>query len=1010
MDNINNEEIIEPIENDKVGVPTYPNITDNSIKDNSYDILKPVKDEEVDAIKNEETLSADDNLTIVEYNKLNQHYTKDTTTYLSNKYNEAVTDFTTSIKSKSEEFFDSSDVKEIKEKISEYCQLLNDTVIFDNNSNFKKLFESYLNDLYIERPRDALLYLNQEPTKETVISIFNNFGIRPEFLKKFPDILKTKTAFLLNQCFKYKGTDEIFRLFYEVLHEFYKDVNFYNVIIEEIQVPIKYEAVEAKCSYYGTKIGASSIYTTSDFQKMYYDRYGLSGTDVPIIYPEDIDTSAASTFLDESIEFKIFSTVKLTRNQVDYHIKFFDPLLDDAVIRLSWGDQFYVPRGSTEYTYTFKIKNEVLISTYSRANIQSAYYVQDSDIEGEYVINDLYNANTTDTTSENYINLNTFIDDSLSIRVRSELLEDKKVKYYITVKNSNGIPLTDGLPYDFQFDLIILKDDNSFNTPIIIPQGEYSTTLIKDFSTVSVLDDDLRVRSVGDLKYALEPVYITDSNNILEEVSLTDIKLPKYYAQMVDYFETDQKNINKRNVFPITTNIIYMQFNSSDSINTEIMYPELLSMYAMTTMKDRTVQLLINNKFYVVNFEDYINLLMFIRMQEVSLYYRSQVPFLLSEATEELKIAEENYTTELNQVIIDNVKLDELKEILDIAQAKFDYYNDYKFQFEFNKQLREQFIEYNSAIYGQEDITEILKLMKYYEDMIPDHKQLKEFLYYFNNLRMRNNQKIPISITDFQEFKKYFEGDIPDTYEEFKAMLNEYFPDETNSASNSLLNQQIKTIIDDLYVKLEIQENGLSMLDFFDILVSLESDPDFNNLENAVGTYLEQKFTRKYPRLVSEILGITSSIEIVELYLDNYKYMQNYTKKDDKYIQTFINNTFYNYLLGTSYKEAIFDPVLRMFKQYFFKAELTLNNTDQIKLTIKDKLNVVRLDSDESCQLYTNTYDNVSYQDYNNFEIIKPNNIIHKSEHKINQFTNGYYQEYNINNNVVTIDEWVKNG
>ena len=65
----------------------------------------------------------------------------------------------------------------------------------------------------------------------------------------------------------------------------------------------------------------------------------------------------------------------------------------------------------------------------------------------------------------------------------------------------------------------------------------------------------------------------------------------------------------------------------------------------------------------------------------------------------------------------------------------------------------------------------------------------------------------------------------------------------------------------------------------------------------------------------------------------------------DKRIQYFWNEFFMRFIMGSSFKDFFYDPIMDMFLEYWFPAETSVQNKDIESIRIKDKMQTIPLES-----------------------------------------------------------------
>lgn len=628
---------------------------------------------------------------------------------------------------------DAPDVKALKNSLMEYSRIITGSTIFNENNNVPELTEliyKFLEDLYIKEPEEVINFINQKPSKKLIENIFKQFGISEKIIRNFPDLLKTKTAYMLSQLFEAKGSNRVFEFFNEVISEFYHKLNFYNVRIEQREFISKYESPVVQSVFY------------LDADQTIADKY-----DMPI--------QDAGNLIDPDIEFEVFTTINYRYNEVKYLVKFF---LDQN------------------------------------------------------------NTNTATT--------------SLPIRLKL-----------------------------------------NYTDYVIIPSGvsEYEIT-VKKFDIY-----DLTARNENELVYKLEPVLINDPLTIIDEISPTDLRTSKYLMNRVDFFNTDTRNSAPTNVFPIVTNVLYIQFSTSETMDTMEYHPDLVRMFAMTTTQDDVFSFSIDGTTIKISMQEYINLLTYIKFRE-----------------------------------------------LEFNNPGWSWTNNIGIG-----------VDYSSMIYPKSRLEEIYNLILFYRDMRHDHDAFNEFKRRYNILVGDSNQLRNTKIQNMTEFSEYLAGNIPATFTEFFDMMEGFYPDGVEIISGKDQNKLMKEKVYFIYETY----NPETPRDLFNIIAL--QDEEYLGLNNSVYDMLKLQFIDKYPRIVQKIDAIADSTEFLELYLNNYKRMLVEVVKMDNFVTYFVNDTFKRFLLASSFKDEFFDPVMDLFQQYFFKAELSYQNSDTLIHINRDKMQQV---------------------------------------------------------------------
>jgi len=751
---------------------------------------------------------------------------------------------------------DAPDVKVLKTALKEYSDIIVDSPIFNTNNNkedIKSLLYTFLEDLYIKEPEEVINFVNQKPSKKLINGLFDQFGISRRLSKAFPDMLKTKTAYLLSQLFESKGSNVSFELFNDIISEFYHNLNFYNVRIEQRQFKSKYESPTTEYIYYLSLDGTPS------------NKYAIDAIPSKI---KDVD-----------IGYKVFPKVFELENRVEFFIKLFEPAAHNIIMKLDYTDKFSIKKGSTEILINMK-KYDILSTNVDRklTSAEIKEYLDDSKIvidEMYYVDSDKLPLASYNKTSAQFVNFKdtVFVDTSTGVPKKTFRLTPKYDGINDIIKYTLNFPFT-------VTDNIHLKLNNIvYDIPKEI-NGSATTKF-----DLEIRNYNLSVRSENELRYMLEPVLIKDPLSVLTEIDANDLRTSKYLMRRFDYFDTDTRNRAPKNVFPISTNVLYIQFGTSETMDHMEFLPDLVRMFSMTKTQNDVFTFRIGGSVIKLTMSDYMNMLMFIKLKEI-----------------EVKTPGWTYkgTNTLN---------------------------------------------YNSLLFPIENLDEIYKLILYYKDMKHVHKDFLEFKRRLNKLLGSSNQLQETKIFNIAQFHEYLAGNIPKSFDEFFIKLDEFYPDGTNIISGKDQHKLMKIKINSLYKSYKPS----SPRELFNIIAL--SDKEYIELNNGLYDMLKLHFIDRYPRVVEKIEAITKASDFVELFLLNYKQMLVEVVKMDNFITYFVNDTFKRFLLASTFKEEFFNPVVDLFQQYFFKAELSYQNTDATIQIIRDKMQQVTVGDDASFEV-----------------------------------------------------------
>ena len=531
---------------------------------------------------------------------------------------------------------------DISNAIDEYCDIIVNTPIFSANANkdgIKSMLTSFFKDLYVTEPEDVLNYIGQKPSNKLINTLFERYGIKTKYIKNYPELLKTKTAYLLDTLTSTKGSVETFTYFNDILSEFYKDINFYKVVVDVKEKGNRYDTTTVLYKYFATKGVLNKKYANAD------------GT-----YP------SPNSIMDEDIELKFFISYNKLTNIVEYDVRLFDPHDEDIYIKFDTmaydAEPIKIARGETKYIYKKLAFDTSAIKEYNKPEIISIYY---------------NNPSYYDLTSESqmYGQKDTKIDAQILTYVTT-YGQENKVRYVIDFGKAQ--------PYDVKFAVNKLsskKSDGNWNyNYITLKKGEtrYDTgeiVLAADELEYEA-NDKQQTRSYNDLVFRLEPILINNPDNIETEVNSAVMLSRKFLMSKIDFFDQDVDNLYKRNVFPIYTNVIHMQLGASVAIDNTKMHPDLIRMYGMTYLNNNQVmKFVINNHSYKLHIQDYVDVLSFLKFKQLEIttgkryenkdsvpyYYQYKLPF------------------------------DKLKDIYDLhlyymgMPAKYAYYEEFKTRF-----------------------------------------------------------------------------------------------------------------------------------------------------------------------------------------------------------------------------------------------------------------------------------------------------------------------------------------
>ncbi len=312
--------------------------------------------------------------------------------------------------------------------------------------------------------------------------------------------------------------------------------------------------------------------------------------------------------------------------------------------------------------------------------------------------------------------------------------------------------------------------------------------------------------------------------------------------------------------------------------------------------------------------------------------------------------------------------------------------------------------QFTSLIYPRDKLEDIYKLLLYYKDMRHDHETFLEFKRRFRELTDSSIQQRETRIHSIEEFHEFLSGNIPDDFDTFFVMLNDFYPnvsyDEFGEVitgvlyagkdQNAIMKQEVQFLFDTY--------SPATPQDLFELIAI--QDKEYLTLNNSVYDMLKTQFVYKYPRLVQKIESIDNASAFTDLFLLNYKRMLVEVIKMDNVITLFVNDTFQRYLLSNTFKEEFFDPVMELFQQYFFKAELSYQNFDQFLHITRDKMQQVTCGSENGLLVEsTGKYETIDELDSHRVNIFNPVD----EEYSLNDSWN--VQISNTTNGIFVFDE-----
>ena len=144
-----------------------------------------------------------------------------------------------------------------------------------------------------------------------------------------------------------------------------------------------------------------------------------------------------------------------------------------------------------------------------------------------------------------------------------------------------------------------------------------------------------------------------------------------------------------------------------------------------------------------------------------------------------------------------------------------------------------------------------------------------------------------------------------------------------------------------------------------------------NNSNNLNFQDLNNIIKIKYRDIIENIDAMTLDKDTtVEDYVMKFLTLWKILQVDlstDKRIRYFWNDFFMRNIMGSSFKDYFYDPILELFLEYWFPAETTTQNKDVFTILIKDKMNSIVTDSKQ----------------YSSWRINRTSSLIMKDQFKI---------------------------
>ena len=541
------------------------------------------------------------------------------------------------------------------------------------------------------------------------------------------------------------------------------------------------------------------------------------------------------------------------------------------------------------------------------------------------------------------------------------------------------------------------------------------------------------------MMYKLEPRYITDPDNIIEEVSESDLSgtflmRPEDFIDREEKFSniyTDYKSKQRViNVFPVKTGIMYVQNPTGIGNSHFDDYIPLMLTIGATLQKHSMIswRLHTSDTRQLIPFIDFIKLCTYLKYKE----FEFKQPHIFKKSSSYIKrvfnaekgvweshtinrLPTYTWYTEPLEIYGNNYKLKEWEQANFLAQKDGKHWSNYY------TPIVEKL---NDFILDDDDLPEAERLEIVYKGLkrsglYDSRNKLNQFKTDWNTLRQKpanislrkiSNMKEfreeligtePISILDFEmillkSFTSALCGGARDQIFKIKdlystnqsntldpdlglvTLVNRFYPNpEFNNFiygvygdMNNAEKDEVQLLLD--LFKWYIDQGTVPLLKNywyikrikFEYLIdlpytssTLNSQAQFdkiyaeltNNDNKAKFTELDNIIKKRYRKIIEQIDALETSSDTTEetfvmIFLNMWKVISAEISSD-KRVQFFWNDFFMRFIMGSSFKDFFYDPIMDLFLEYWFPAELTVQNKDIETILIKDKINSIPLDS-----------------------------------------------------------------
>lgn len=539
-----------------------------------------------------------------------------------------------------------------------------------------------------------------------------------------------------------------------------------------------------------------------------------------------------------------------------------------------------------------------------------------------------------------------------------------------------------------------------------------------------------------ELVYKLDPRYITDEDNIIEEISENELSgaflmRPDQFLDKEEKFSNIYQDYKSKqriiNIFPIKTGILYVQNPTGLGQAHFDTYIPLMQTIGASLQQYNLIPWRMNedDKKKNIPFVDYIKLCNYLKFKEFefkakALYsttWRWETrPLETYRDAEKLKSwnkalqqAQENglhwsyyYTyvqTKLNDFLLNAEDLAEAERLeivykglkrsglyngrQDLNQFKTDW-NTLR-QKSVNVSLRKvsNIDEFREELIGQEPLNLLefeLLLLKDFQQVI--HGDARNSIYNIKKMYTTNQEDTLDPDLGLVTLVKKFQINM-----EFNEFIRSVYTDYNKVEKN-----ETKFLLDllDYYTKLGTTPllrnyNAIKKLKFPE-LVNMEIDDEkylnnsiykkvYNELSNNTNIVKFQELNNiikiRYRTIVQYIDDLTANADDktdVEDYTMIFLYLWKLLQADistDARVRFFWNEFFMRFIMGSTFKDFFYDPIMDLFLEYWFPAETTTQNKDIQTILIKDKMQTIPLQSVHYNSYDKKLFDTLTFKDQN---------------------------------------------